>query len=134
VGGVTLDGARARFERRQVDLFRDEATVTRPATGGALDEESGEWTPTAATEIYDGVCLLRGFNWEGTDVQVGGDEARLRRLRAKFPTDTAIQRNDIVVPTRSTYDPSLVGRSFRVTDVPPDGWQIVRWSILEEVT
>lgn len=130
---MTVDSARARFERRQRDLFRDEATVTRPATTGTLNPTTGAWTPNAATTIYEGECLLRGFAWEGTDVEVGGVEVRLRRLRAKLPVNTDIRKDDMIVPTSSMYDSSLVGKSFRVTDVVRDGWQITRWAIAEEV-
>lgn len=130
---MSVDTARARFERRQRDLFRDEATVTRPGEGGTLDPVSGVWTSAATTTVYEGACLLRGFNWEGTDVQLGDQEVRLRRARAKFPVNTAIRMDDVVVPTASTYDAGMVGKSFRVIDVPNDGWQISRWTIIEEI-
>jgi hypothetical protein len=42
--------------------------------------------------------------------------------------------DDVVVPSASIFDPSMVGVAFRVTDAPSDGWQIVRWVILEEIT
>lgn len=131
---MSLDSAIARFRQRQADLFRDEADVTRPATTGTLDPVTGVWTPDPPTAIYSGACLLRAFTWEGTDVAAGGQEVRLRRVRAKFPVDTDIQHNDVVVPTISTYDDSLVGVSFRVTDAFRDGWQISRVAIIEEVT
>lgn len=131
---MTVDSLRARFERRQRDVFRDAAKLTRPSTTTTLDTTSGVETPTAATLIYEGPCLIRGFAWEGTDVIVGGTETRLRRARVKFPTNTSCQIDDIVTPTQSTYDPSLVDVTLRVTDVPRDGWQISRWAICEEIT
>ena len=130
---MSLDSVRLRFERRQADLFRDEATIVRPAAGTTLNTSTGVETPDATTAIYDGPCLIRGFGWEGTDAEVGGSEVRLRRYRVKFAVDVATQIDDIVTPTVSTYDVSLVGRSLRVTDVPRDGWQISRWLICEEV-
>jgi hypothetical protein len=72
--------------------------------------------------------------WEGTDQEVGGDDIRLRMFQVKFPVDTAAEVYDVVRPTVSTYDSSLVGRSFWVTDVGRDGWQIARWVICKEVT
>lgn len=109
------------------------ATVTRPGEGGTLNPTTGVWTPATTTVIYSGPCLLRAFTWEGTDVQHGDMEVRLRRVRAKFPVDTPVDMDDIIVPTASTYDSSMVGLSFRVTDVARDGWQIVRWTIAEEI-
>lgn len=131
---MTLDTAIARFRRRQADLFRDEATVQRPSGTGTLNPVTGVFTPDPATIIYVGPCLLRAFVWEGTDVEAGGAEVRLRRVRAKFPDDTDVRHNDTIVPSSSVYDPSLVGVSFRVTDAFRDGWQIARVCIAEEVT
>lgn len=131
---MSVDSAIARFRRRQADLFRDEGTLSRPVTGGSLNTTTGVWTPTTTAEIYSGPCLLRSFTWEGTDVEFGEIEIRLRRLRAKFPVDTDVQLDDIFVPSASIHDESLIGLSFRVTDVVRDGWQIVRIAIMEEIT
>jgi hypothetical protein len=136
VGGVSVDTAINRFRRRQSDVFRDEATVSRPVANdvGVIDTSSNVWTPTAATVIYAGPCLLRAFTWEGTSTESGDQDVRLRRVRAKFPVDTDIAKDDVVTPSASTYDPSLVGVGFRVTDAFRDGWQICRVAILEEIT
>jgi hypothetical protein len=135
VGGVTVDSAIARFRRRQRALFRDEAVVTRPSTSaGTISTSDNVYTPAAATAVYTGPCLLRSFTWEGSDAQYGDVEVRLRRLRAKFPIDTDIRLDDIVVPSASIYDESLIGVGFRATDAFRDGWQICRVAILEEIT
>jgi len=131
---VTVDSAIAYFEQAQRNLFRDTATVTRPGEGGTLNPVSGAWTPATTTAVYAGKCLLRAFKWEGTDAQYGDVEVRMRGMEAKFPKDTAITFDDIVVPTDSTYDSSLVGVSFRVTDVKRDGFQICRFCICQEIT
>lgn len=132
---MTIDGAIARFQRRTQDLFRDEATVSRrPTTAGTISTSDSVLTPAATTETYSGPCQLRAFAWQGNDSRYGDSPIRLRQLRAKFPPDTDIVYNDIVVPTASTYDESLVGVSFRVTDSFRDGWQIARVVILEEIT
>lgn len=131
---MTLDAAIAYFREQQQDLFRDTATVKRPEPGGVLDPVTGIFTPNPPMLIYDGACLLRGLNWEGTDTQAGTLDVRIRGMQAKFPPDTDVRKDDIVVPTSSVYDSALIDRSFHVTDVRRDGWQIVRWVICEEVT
>lgn len=132
---MTLDAAIARFRRRQADLFRDTARVSRRSTSsGTLDTSSNVYTPATVTVVYEGPCLMRAFTWEGTDVQYGDAEVRLRRLRAKFPVGSDIVLDDVVVATESIFDESLVGVSFRVTDSFRDGWQIARVAILEEIT
>lgn len=130
---MSLDSARQRFESRQRDLFRDTAVLERPGSA-TFNSTTGVYDPATPTEIYSGECLIRGFAWEGTDLETGGNEVRMRRYRVKFPIDTDVRVDDIVRPTASDYDSSLVGRSFRVTDVPRDGWQIVRVCICEETT
>jgi len=131
---MSVDSAIAKFRSDQRSVFRDRATVTRPGEGGTLDPITGVWTPAVTTAVYAGDCLLRAFTWQGTDVQSGDVEVRMRGLRAKFPVDTPLRLDDIIVATASTYDESLIGISFRVTDVFRDGWQISRVCICEEIT
>ena len=131
---MSVDTAIARFRQRQQDLFRDAATVERPAGTATFNATTGEETPDPATQTYSGPCLIRGTTWEGTDAEVGGDAIRLRVFQVKFPPDTDVEIHDVVTPTASTYDSSLVGRSFWVTDVGRDGWQISRWAICKEIT
>lgn len=131
---MTVDTARAYFESRQVALFRDEATVTRGTGAQTFDPNTGLTTTTVGTTVYSGPCLLRQMAWQGSDVSVGETESRLRPMRVKFPKGTDIDKDDTIVPTASAHDESLIGRSFRVTDVFRDGWQIVRTVICEEVT
>lgn len=130
---MSVDTARQRFESRQRDLFRDTAVLERPGTA-TFSPSTGVYDPATPSPVYSGACLIRGFAWEGTDLESGGNEVRMRRYRVKFPIDTDARIDDIVRPTASDYDASLVGRSFRVTDVPRDGWQISRVCICEEVT
>jgi len=130
---MSLETAIARFRRRQADLFRDEATVYRPTTGGSLGV-GNVWVPTVATILYSGPCLMRAFIWEGTTTESADQVVRLRGMRAKFPADTDIEMDDVVVASASTYDASLVGVGFKVTDAFRDGWQISRIAILQEIT
>lgn len=131
---MSLETAIARFRRRQADLFRDTARIERPSGTTTLDPNTGQETPDPPTLIYEGACALRGMRWDGTDVEAGGGEVRIKGSRIHFPTDTAVLHKDLVTFTGSIYDPSLVGRTFVVIDVPPEGWQISRWVLVEEVT
>lgn len=131
---MSVDSAIERFRQRQQDVFRDTARIERPSTTTTLDDTTGVETPDPATTLHTGPCLIRGMAWEGTDVQSGGIEVRLRRYKIKFAAEVPAEVNDIVTPIASIYDPSLVGRHLRVTDVARDGWQISRWLVCEEVT
>lgn len=131
---MSVDSAIAYFRQRQQDLFRDQATVERPTGTTTFNPATGQEEPDPPTETYSGDCLIRGMTWEGTDAEVGGDAIRLRRYQVKFPFGADVEVHDIVTPTASIYDSSLVGRSFWVTDVGRDGWQIARWAICKEIT
>jgi hypothetical protein len=130
---MSLETAIAYFAQRQADLFRSTCTITR-ATAGTFDEGTGAITPGTPTSVYSGACLIRPFSWEGSDTQVGQQEVRYRGARLKLPPDTDIEKDDIVTVTGSDHDADLVGRTFRITDVLRDDWQIVRVAILEEAT
>jgi hypothetical protein len=130
---MSVDVAIARFRQLQRNVFRDEATVSRPTTDGTL-AAGNVWVPTVATILYSGPCLLRSFTWEGTATESADQPVRLRGMRAKFPVDTDVEMDDVVVASASTYDASLVGVGFRVTDSFRDGWQICRVAILQEIT
>jgi hypothetical protein len=85
--------------------------------------------------VYQGSCQVRATAATGRrDAQAGEREIRISALRAKFPSTTAPAVNDVLELTASTHDPGLVGRTFRVTDVLWDGWQVARVAMLEEVT
>lgn len=132
---MKLNSAIAYFRRKQQELFADEATVNRPrpAQEGTLNSTTGVWTPDAATEVYTGACLIRTPRWEAAEVEAGGTNVLLPHPVGKFPPNSDVLRGDIITVTSSTHDEGLVGRSFKVRDEHPDGWQICRWLILEEV-
>ena len=130
---MSVETAIAYFRQRQVALFRSTCTITR-ATPGTFVEATGEITPGTPTTIYTGECLARPFSWEGSDVQAGEEEVRLRGMKLKVPADTAIAKDDVVTITGSSGDTGLVGRKFRITDVLRDDWQVVRVAITQEVT
>ncbi|HEY7824815.1 MAG TPA: DUF6093 family protein [Acidimicrobiia bacterium] len=132
---MSVDAAIAFFRDEQENVFRDAAKIELPGTGDpVLDPETGVLVPPARTQTYSGPCLIRGVTWEGTNVEAGEADLRLRVFNAKFPVDTPVEIFAIVTPTASTYDGSLVGREFWVTDVLRDGWQISRSVICKEVT
>lgn len=131
---MTLEQARAFFEVQQVALFRDECTIVRTSGEPTYDPDTNTYTPGATTTVYTGDCLIRGTTWQGFDVSVGETEIRSRMVRGWLPKDTAVEVNDVLTVTASAHDADMVGREMRITDVPKDGWQIVRKVFLEELT
>lgn len=133
---MTLDTAIARFRSRQKALFRDECEITRASEEEpTFNEATGEYETPNPTEVYEGPCLLRpAGGLVGTDVIAGEREVRLSDYVLKLPANTPVRSNDSVSLTVSTYDDDLVGRSYRITDVLRDGWQIARKCVVEEVS
>jgi len=131
---MTVDSVIAHFRRREEGLFSEEVRVTRSTGEGVLDTETGKVTDPEPEEIYEGPGQVRSWPWQGTDVTVGEGEVRIRRAQAKLPHDTEVRKDDIVEVLESRHDAGLVGRSYRVTDVLHDGWQITRKVIAEDVT
>lgn len=133
---MSVDIAVQRFRRRQEQLFTSEVLVTREVSEGEFDPETGLHDAAEAETVYEGPGLIRpiGGQGQGSDVEVGERELRLGDARGKFPHDTDVRKDDIVVVTVDRHDTEMAGRRFRVTDVLPDSWQVVRNTVLEEVT
>ena len=130
---MSIDTAITRFRAKQADQFSDEATVSRPA-----GEPTTNATTGAVTQDYDdvltGPCKIRPAGRTGSEVTAGETEVHLFPMAGKWPVDADIRRDDIVTVTASLYDASMVGRQYRVTEAPADGWQIARVVGLEETT
>jgi hypothetical protein len=122
------------FREQQAELFSTTAHVGRRLGEGVFDENTGEIEPAEPDTIYDGPCLIRPGERLGSDVTTGERELRFRDVKAKFPVDTPILKDDIVTVTASPHDARLLGAVFRVTDVPLDEWQISRVANLEDIT
>lgn len=135
---MTLAAALDYFRRREAELRSSEVIIERSVGEGVFDEDTGEVDEDEPDVIYEGPALIRsnatGGAQVGIDVQAGEREVRLLRTKIKFPPDTPVRKDDMVVVTTSEHDAGLVGSSFRITDVLPDDWQITRVALAEQVT
>lgn len=128
---MTINSAITHFRNAERKLMTSTVSVVRNNGEATFNSTSGAYSqPT--TSVYSGDALLRSTMWQGSDVQAGEQEVRLRGLRVKFPADTAVLEDDIVTVTASP-DARMVGKTFRITDVLVDDWQISCTTICEEV-
>ena len=128
---MTLSTHLEFFRQQETDLFSETLTVTRPGEGSYT---AATQTYTAGgTSVYSGGGKIRVQRGVGYDLAVGGGDARLHALTLTLPADTAIAKNDTVTVSASEHDADLVGRTYRITDVLRDGWQITRKAMIEEV-
>lgn len=123
----------ARSRRAQARLYRSECQIARASGPKVFDPETGDTVQPTRT-VYLGVCQFRPAGYVGRDAEAGQREVRFLASVVKLPPDTDVARNDLLTVTASTYDPGLVGRTFRVTDVPGNDWQVAREAMVEEVT
>lgn len=134
---MSVDLAIRRARRRELKTWRSEGQLTRASTTPpTFNEGTGEETPAAPDVIYTGRCQVRILDSGAgrRDVQAGEREIRIGTLRAKFPHDTPAKVDDRFKVTACKHDAGLVNRTFRVTDVLRDEWQVARVALLEEVT
>lgn len=128
---MSIESAIARFRTKQADQFSDTVTVARQVGELITDSETGEVTRDF-TPIYAGLCKIRPADRAGQDVHVGETELRRLTMVGKFPVDEDIRKDDVVTVTASRFDATMVGRQYRVTEHPADGWQIAKVVGLEE--
>lgn len=130
---MTVDTFVSRMRAKEEKQWRSEGKLTRPSKTTSFDPNTDEETPDPPTLIYEGKCQVRSSKWVGSDAQAGEEEVRLQSLRAKFPVDTPVKKDDELELTVSTFDADLVGRTYRISDVLRDDWQIARVCMVEEV-
>ncbi|MET7395618.1 DUF6093 family protein [Dactylosporangium sp. NPDC005572] len=108
-----LAAGRRAAERGMVDTCR----ITR-VTAVDTDETTGETTSVVET-LYDGRCRVQRRGSEAQRENIGEASLVLLRVELQLPMSAAgLREGDDVEMTTSVNDPDLVGRTFRVRDVP----------------
>lgn len=130
---MTIDSAITRFRAKQAEQFTETVTVLRPVGELEWDPDTGD-VDQDYDDVYDGPCKIRPTDRSGLDTPAGETEIQRLDEEGKFPVDTDVRRDDIVLVTASLYDAGMVNATYRVTTVPKDGWQIARVTTLEQIT
>lgn len=124
-------------------LFLDSCQITRPSTDpGPMDPETGERTPPAPTTIYGpavnphlGACKLQTyephesarFSSEHTFIE--------QRYHLHLPVGTPqILTGDTVTVVSATFDPTLVGKTYRVAGTHHKSLATAQRLLLDEIT
>lgn len=128
---MTVESTIALFRSAERALMSSTVTIVRNVGEPTFDNVTGEFGQDT-DPVYTGDALIRSNMWEGSDVQAGQQEVRLRGVRVKLPADTLVRMGDIVTVTDSP-DARMDDKVFRVTDVMVDDWQISCTTICEEV-
>ena len=113
--------ARAYIRSRAEVNFTYTCTIERVGAG-SFDENDSVYTAGTNTTLYSGPCRI----WEvagSSGIPVNGEEIILQSTKLSIPWDegVGIKRDDEVKITAASYDPALVGKRFRITDVDKGG-------------
>lgn len=129
---MTAATAIAAGRRSAEALMVDTCTISAPGTSSFL---AGEYTTIPGAQGYAGKCKVqqRAGRMPPTPSQEG-TELVLVPLEVHIPVDApAPSANDLVTITGSLLDPSLVGRVYRVIDIPGKSFATARRLRCEEV-
>ena len=129
---MSVRSAQARFRRSERALMDTQGVLVRDSAEPTYDPDTGEYAqPTVV--VYEGPVLLRAAQWEGAATEIGETQIVRRSTRIKFPADTPVLRDDRFTVTASPGDARMVGRTYRVTDVVVDEWQVSGQTFAEEI-
>lgn len=113
-----LDSLLVEARAAAEEIMTEACTITR-AGELTFDPDAGYSDPTGDT-VYAGMCRVQQARIAGPSSSlVGGAELTLDELDVWIPiSSTVIEVDDVVTVTAARYDPQLVGRSYRVAEVP----------------
>ncbi len=111
----------------------DTCTVRR-ATGQALNETTGQYTPTYSV-IYTGKCKLQyaGRTSQG-ESEAGGREVITLGMFLHLPVTVTAVAVDDVATVDTSIDPAAVGRKLRVAQLAYKTFLTARRLQVEDVT
>lgn len=127
-----FDTALDFFRDRQAEQFTATADVLRPIGEPTFNEMTGVVTQTVETAYEDEPCKVSSNDRAGQDIQAGETEMRLIDSTIKFAVALEVYKDDVVRIVSSTYNPTDVGKTYRITDVDDREWQISRRCVVEE--
>lgn len=125
-----------RGRDRAADLMVDACAVTR-ATGppGPVDPETGEREPAPVETVYAGRCKVQTYEPHEAARKSGEHVYIEQRYHLHLPVGTPrLQVGDTATITAAVYDPSLVGRVYRVAGTHHKSMSTAQRLLLDEIT
>jgi hypothetical protein len=125
---LTVAGRRAAAA-----LMVDACTISRPDAEGALNETTGQRTPSAGAQVYAGSCRVKVQATADRVVEAAERPVSLRTYDVSVPiTVTDVHVDDVLRITASVLDQALVGLRLRVVDVAKGTHLTARRLVCEE--
>lgn len=125
--------------------MRPNLAVLRSAVGpmltetGTVERQNGTTTDPDGFEIplyvtvFTGPMLVRPEDRSLRVANVGGVSWPVLRFDVTLPADADALIGDRLTVTSCPGDPTLVGESLKLIDVPRDAWQVARFAVAERV-
>ena len=107
-------GAARAAELRMVDA----CTIGRPGAEDVTDPETGVVTE-GSTPVYAGKCKVQQARTQATNPVSAGHDFTVQGAEVHVPLGTGpVTVNDVVTITAAKYNPALVGKVYRVVEIP----------------
>lgn len=111
-----------------------DACVIRRKTGETTNPNTGAVVPVYGLEVYSGKCRVQTRNIATQSSTVGQQRVDLFTSELQIPIAVVdVEVNDVVEITES-FDPDLVGRTMRVTNLAYGTHKTARRLPLQEIT
>jgi hypothetical protein len=116
------------FRRQQQRLFDSTVRIVRPSgyTSGA-----GRKVVASTTVVYQGPGQVLKPEAMHRPETIGSEPVEVSTFEATVPHDVAAEKRDLLTVTAS-FDPEMVGRTFRVVEVRRSEWLVNRRLLLED--
>lgn len=91
-----------------------DACSVKYASGSSFNESTGVEEPTYVVR-FSSRCKIQSRDLQSTERDAGGRESTSIRLTVHLPVSAGVVAvDDVVTITACTFDPQMVGRTFRV--------------------
>lgn len=122
--------------RRKAESLMVDACTIRPVTGETTDPETGVVTETYGDPVYTGSCKIQNQRLRYPETPSGGEHqftTAVTEIHLPVTSDAADVTVDHVVEITASFNPSNVGREFRVQTPDKKTFQTAIRLIVEEV-
>ncbi|HEY0888679.1 MAG TPA: DUF6093 family protein [Nocardioides sp.] len=113
-------------------MLTEQGTVKRQTGQYEQDPDTGLEEPIYAT-TYTGPMLVRPEDRSMRVADIGGSSYTVLRFDVTLPADADALVGDRLTVTSCPGDPTLVGETLRLIDVPRDAWQVARFAVAERI-
>ena len=118
--------------RSAIGPMLTETGIVERNTGETTTDPDGFEIPVYAT-VFSGPMLVRPEDRSMRVANIAGGSYTVLRFDVTLPADADALVGDRLTVTSCPGDPTLVGESLKLIDVPRDAWQVARFAVAERI-